>query len=143
MAEQEDNHRVSNKELRSARILIMDDDPDINQFLTAFLGREGCQCSSLTDPSKIEPWLALNECDMVILDISMPKADGLSLLSVIRAKHPNLPIVIFTGLGYDEEKMQTALRGGANGYVSKGLPPEEIFLALSRVWRQHHHGHSV
>ena len=71
-------------------------------------------------------WLESNPCDAVILDIGMPKIDGLSLISMIREKHAVLPIVMFTGLGYDEEAMQTARKAGANGYVSKGLGPSKI-----------------
>ena len=63
----------------------------------------------------------------------MPKIDGLSLISVIRERYHDLPIIIFTGLGYDEEMMQTARYAGANGYVSKGLGPSEIYSALMRV----------
>jgi DNA-binding NarL/FixJ family response regulator len=66
----------------------------------------------------------------------MPKVDGLTLISVIRAKYAELPIVMFTGLGYDEEAMQQARRAGANGYVSKGLGPSEIYSALMRVLQQ-------
>ena len=43
------------------------------------------------------------------------------------------PIVMFTGLGYDEDAMQAARKAGANGYVSKGLGPSEIYSALMRV----------
>ena len=48
-------------------------------------------------------------------------------------KHAELPIVMFTGLGYDEDAMQAARKAGANGYVSKGLGPSEIYSALMRV----------
>ena len=43
----------------------------------------------------------------------MPKIDGLSLIALVRAKHADLPIVMFTGLGYDEEAMQIARKAGA------------------------------
>jgi DNA-binding NarL/FixJ family response regulator len=84
----------------------------------------------------VEAWLELNTCDGIILDIGMPKVDGLTLITVIRAKYPDLPIVMFTGLGYDEEAMQTARKAGANGYVSKGLGPSEIYSAVMRVVQQ-------
>ena len=87
----------------------------------------------MTESSKVISWLDLNECDAIVLDIGMPKIDGLSLISIVRQKHPNLPIVMFTGLGYDEEMMQAARFAGANGYVSKGLGPGEIYSALMRV----------
>ena len=58
-------------------------------------------------------------------------------ISIIRGKFPDLPIVMFTGLGYDEEAMQVARKAGANGYVSKGLGPSEIYSAVMRVVQQH------
>jgi len=117
--------------------LVVDDNRLLNRFLTTYLRGKGHSASSLTDSSKVQSWLDLNACDAVILDINMPKIDGLSLISQIRASYPDLPIVMFTGLGYDEEAMQIARKAGANGYVSKGLGPTEIYAALMRVLTQH------
>ena len=117
--------------------LVVDDNRLLNRFLTTYLRGKGHVASSLTDSSKVESWLDLNQCDAVILDINMPKIDGLSLISKIRSKSAELPIVMFTGLGYDEEAMQTARKAGANGYVSKGLGPSEVYSALMRVLSQH------
>ncbi len=117
--------------------LVVDDNRLLNRFLTTYLRGKGHVASSLTDSSKVESWLELNQCDAVILDINMPKIDGLSLISKIRCKFAELPIVMFTGLGYDEEAMQTARKAGANGYVSKGLGPSEVYSALMRVLSQH------
>jgi DNA-binding response OmpR family regulator len=113
--------------------LVVDDNRLLNRFLTTYLRSKSHSAHALTDSTKVEAWLELNECDGLILDIGMPKIDGLSLVSLIRAKHANLPIVMFTGLGYDEEAMQAARKAGANGYVSKGLGPSEIYSALMRV----------
>ena len=113
--------------------LVVDDNRLLNRFLTTFLRSKGHAAASLTDSSKVESWLDLNPCDCVILDIGMPKLDGITLISIIRAKYAELPIVMFTGLGYDEETMQLARRAGANGYVSKGLGPSEIYSAVMRV----------
>ena len=116
--------------------LVVDDNRLLNRFLTTYLRSKGHGCSSLTDPSKVVSWLDLNPCDAIILDIGMPKIDGLSLISMIREKFTIMPIVMFTGLGYDEEAMQAARKAGANGYVSKGLGPSEIYSALMRVLNQ-------
>ncbi len=113
--------------------LVVDDNRLLNRFLVTYLRGKGHTASSLTDASKVEEWLDNNECDAAVLDIGMPKIDGLSLISVIRKTHAELPIIIFTGLGYDEEMMQAARFAGANGYVSKGLGPSEIYSALMRV----------
>lgn len=113
--------------------LIVDDNRLLNRFLVSYLRGKGHQASSLTDPSKAESWLEANQCDAIVLDIGMPKIDGLSLISIIRKSRPSIPIIIFTGMGYDEEMMQAARFAGANGYVSKGLGPGEIYSALMRV----------
>jgi two-component system OmpR family response regulator len=113
--------------------LVVDDNRLLNRFLTSYLRGKGHGASSLTDSSKVEAWLDLNPCDGLILDIGMPKIDGLTLITQVRAKHADLPIVMFTGLGYDEDAMQAARKAGANGYVSKGLGPSEIYSALMRV----------
>ena len=113
--------------------LVVDDNRLLNRFLTTYLRGKGHSAHSLTDSSKVEPWLELNPCDGLILDIGMPKIDGISLTGLIREKFATLPIVMFTGLGYDEDAMQAARKAGANGYVSKGLGPSEIYSALMRV----------
>ena len=117
--------------------LVVDDNRLLNRFLTTYLRGKGHAAASLTDGSKVEAWLQLNPCDAIILDIGMPKIDGLTLISMIRVTYPDLPIVMFTGLGYDEDAMQVARRAGANGYVSKGLGPSEIYSALMRVIAHH------
>lgn len=116
--------------------LVVDDNRLLSRFLTTYLRSKGHSCSSLTDPTKAVSWLDLNPCDAIILDIGMPKIDGLSLISMIRERFATVPIVMFTGLGYDEEAMQAARKAGANGYVSKGLGPSEIYSALMRVLTQ-------
>ncbi|MEQ1862268.1 MAG: response regulator [Chthoniobacteraceae bacterium] len=116
--------------------LIVDDNRLLNRFLTTFFRDKGHTTASLTDGLKVEAWLERNACDLIILDIGLPKVDGLTLISVIREKHPDLPIVMFTGLGYDEEAMQKARAAGANGYVGKSLGPSEIYNAVMRVLPQ-------
>ena len=120
--------------------LVVDDNRLLNKFLVTYLSSKGHQCSSLTDASETEAWLGAHPCDAAILDIGMPKIDGITLISLIRQRHPVLPIIIFTGLGYDEEMMQAARLAGANGYVSKGLGPNEIYSALMRVITQSQSG---
>ena len=123
--------------------LVVDDNRLLNRFLTTYLRGKGHQASSLTDSSKVESWLDLNSCDAIILDIGMPKVDGLTLVTQVREKYHDLPIVMFTGLGYDEEAMQKARKAGANGYVSKGLGPSEIYSAVMRVLQQQPQPHQA
>ncbi|HEY5036842.1 MAG TPA: response regulator [Chthoniobacterales bacterium] len=116
-----------------AEFLIIDDDPAIPRFLSTYLNQKGHTCAALTDGFQTAAWLEMQDCEVVVVDLNMPKVDGISLISYIREIRPNLPIIVFTGVGYEEEKMHGALRAGANGYVSKNLPVEQLYCVLSRV----------
>lgn len=116
-----------------AEFLIIDDDPAITTFLAAYLKQKGHTCAALTEGFQTASWLEMHDCEVVVVDLNMPKVDGISLITFIREVRPNLPIIVFTGAGYEEEKMHGALRAGANGYVSKNLPVEQLYCVLSRV----------
>lgn len=117
----------------NAEFLIIDDDPAVAKFLVTYLKQKGHSCESLTEGFRTASWLEHNQCDVVIVDLNMPKVDGISLITYIREMSSTLPIIVFTGVGYDEERMHAALRAGANGYVSKNLPIEQLYCVLSRV----------
>ncbi len=117
----------------SAEFLLIDDDPAITRFLVTYLKQKGHTCDSLTEGFRTAAWLEHNQCDVVVVDLNMPKVDGISLISYIREMSQTLPIIVFTGVGYDEDRMHAALRAGANGYVSKNLPIEQLYCVLSRV----------
>lgn len=117
----------------SFQFLIIDDDPCISRFLVTYLRQKGHSCASLTEGFDTAAWLAHNSCEVVVVDLKMPKIDGISLISFIREINASVPIIVFTGMGYDEEHMHAALRAGANGYVSKNLPVEQLYSVLSRV----------
>jgi len=116
-----------------SQFLIIDDDPGIAKFLVTYLRQRGHTCFALTDGFQTASWLSEHDCEVAIVDLKMPKVDGISLIAFMREMNPTLPIVVFTGVGYDEEQMQAALRAGANGYVSKNLPIEQLYCVLARV----------
>ncbi|MGI8890512.1 MAG: response regulator [Chthoniobacterales bacterium] len=116
-----------------ADFLVIDDDPSITRFLATYLQQKGHTCATLTEGFQTAVWLEMNDCEVVVVDLNMPKVDGISLISYIHDLQPNLPIIVFTGVGYEEEKMHAALRAGANGYVSKNLPIEQLYCVLARV----------
>lgn len=117
----------------SADFLIIDDNPGITQFLVDYLSDKGHTCGALTDGFQTAAWLEHNHCSVVIVDLNMPKVDGISLIGFIREINPHVPIIVFTGVGYNEDRMHEALRAGANGYVSKNLPTDQLYCVLSRV----------
>jgi DNA-binding response OmpR family regulator len=116
-----------------AEFLVIDDDLAITRFLASYLQQKGHTCAALTDGFQTASWFEVHDCEVVVVDLNMPKVDGISLISYIREIQPDLPIIVFTGVGYEDDKMHAALRAGANGYVSKNLPVEQLYCVLSRV----------
>ena len=74
------------------------------------------------------------EVDVIVLDIAMPDQSGVDTLAAIRARAPDLPVLILSG--YPEAHYATAmLRHGASGYLNKDCDPEEIVRAIRTVYR--------
>lgn len=122
--------------MNRAHILVVEDDALLRDCIKNYIRENGHLCSCASDGSEAIRWLDRNSCDAVLTDIRMPEVDGLTLSKMIREKHPSLPILISTGLGYDEELMQTALKAGASGYMSKSMGPKALLIKLLEIASQ-------
>ena len=123
---------LSNTHMKQ-RILVVDDEEPIRELLsTYFVGHEYEVTTAATAPETVN---SIQETipDLVILDIDLADADGLELLGTLKASHPKLPIIILTGMGFDEELLQEALQKGADGYVSKTLPLDQLLKEVMRT----------
>src|SRR3954454_20510662 len=81
----------------------------------------------------VPPLVERHSPDLVLLDIHMPRMDGLSALDVIRARHPDVKLVLISA-STDQEQIQAALREGANGYILKSINPSDIPGALRQAY---------
>ena len=75
------------------------------------------------------------ECDLVLLDLSMPGKDGLDTLKELRALKPHLPVLILSVYPEDQYAVRL-LRAGASGYLTKESAPEELVAAIRKVSRR-------
>jgi CheY-like chemotaxis protein len=115
------------------KFLIVDDNRQLTQCIAKYFREKGHRSASLGDSAKVLGWLAEHSCDAVILDIRMPKICGIELTKLVREKFPALPILMLTGVGYDDEYIRSATAAGANGYVSKVMGPSFILMNLLRI----------
>jgi DNA-binding NarL/FixJ family response regulator len=69
----------------------------------------------------------------VLLDLEMPDMDGVEALRQLRADQPELPVLVFTAFDTDE-RILTAVQAGAQGYLLKGVPRQELFNAIRIVY---------
>src|SRR5204863_6422 len=87
-------------------------------------------------PSRALARIEAEPLDLAILDIRMPKVDGLELLRCLRERLPTLPVVIMTAFGSIDTAVQ-AIAAGAVDYVSKPMNLEEIRATVLRVLQEH------
>ena len=116
------------------RVLIVDDDPLVRGALSMMLSSVPgiAVAGEVSDGSHVEKAVADHAPDVVLMDIRMPRLDGLAATERLRAR-PNAPeVVILTTFDADEHVLR-ALRAGAGGFLLKDSPPARIVEAVKRV----------
>ena len=117
--------------MTAPRILVVDDEADISTILTVILRRAGYEVSSAADGLEAIEAIHRQVPDLVLLDVMMPRADGLETLRRIREHGPSahVPVIMLTAKAALTDKMKGFERG-ADDYVAKPFEPAEI---LARV----------
>lgn len=118
------------------RILVADDDENVHRSLNAYFKREGYQLLSAFDGEEALMHVQKSRPDIVLLDIMMPKMDGLMLCREIR-KESNLPIIMLTAKGEEFDKL-LGLELGADDYITKPFSPREVLARIKAVLRRMH-----
>jgi DNA-binding response OmpR family regulator len=116
----------------SQRILVVDDEPQIRDLLSVYLVRQGFDVLTAASSQETLEVLAKQPIDMVVLDIGLADEDGLKLLEDIKKACRNVRVVMLTGMGFVEDLLQEAHQKGADGYVSKIVPLDELLVAIKR-----------
>ncbi len=117
-----------------ARILIVDDEPKICQFLEVLLRREGYRVSSVSNGADALLVIDKDASDLLITDLKMPGMDGFSLVSRLKAMRPDLPVIMITGYATVETAVK-ALRYGVDDYITKPFNIDELRKVISRALR--------
>ncbi len=118
-----------------ARILIVEDDPAILAGLTEKLRREGHDVIAAEDGEEARTRIADEPLDLVVLDLMLPKLDGLSVLRWLRKKTATLPVLILSAKGLEEEKVE-GLRAGADDYLAKPFGLKELMARVDALLRR-------
>ncbi|WP_367353922.1 response regulator [Agrobacterium pusense] len=115
-------------------ILIVEDDPDIIQILDAYLVREGYRTVRASDGETALTHFSMLRPDLVLLDIRLPKFDGIEVLNRIRRERET-PVIMVTSLAEDMDKL-TGLRLGADDYIVKPFNPHELIARVNAVLKR-------
>ena len=119
---------------KSTRVLTVDDSASMRALLNHALTSQGFDVSQAEDGEVALEWLALNEVDVVITDINMPRLDGFGLIERLRqgSRHRDRPILVLTTESSDEKKAR-ARQAGATGWIVKPFDAEKLCAAVRRV----------
>ena len=116
------------------KLVIFEDNEDLRISLGTLLGsgENYVVVGAYGDVLEAEQVIKTDQPDVVILDINMPKLDGISAIPVIKKVNPEISVVMYTQFE-DDEKLFKSLCAGADGYILKKTTPLKLFEAIAEV----------
>lgn len=117
-----------------ARVLLIDDDEDVQAVLGLYLQRDGHAVQAARTGQEALEAIAQGS-DVVLLDLTLPDLDGLELLRRLRANGDDVPVLVFTARGEEADRL-LGLGLGADDYVVKPVSPREICLRVAALVRR-------
>ncbi len=124
------------REDRPHRILVVDDEESIGNYLTSVFFRYGHHCEIAKDAEEALARIKQNKFDSAVIDVVMPLMDGLTLTREILKWNPEFPVMIMTGHA-EEYPAQLALSSGAREFIHKPFSVEEFILRYHKMMKDH------
>ena len=132
---------VTTTAVSKARILVIDDEASMGEFMQIMLGKEGYNVTAETSAHDALQNLKRsqrnpeNRYDLLITDLMMPEMSGLEILTEVKKIDPELEVIVMTAFGSIDTAVE-ALKKGANDYVTKPFKVEEIKISIKRAIEQ-------
>lgn len=118
-----------------ATVLVVEDDAAVRRGVVDALAFAGYRVLEAADGRAGLATATGGGVDIVLLDIMMPKLNGLQVLEVIRRESPGLPVIFLTARGMEEDRV-VGLRAGADDYIVKPFGPKEMLARVEAVLRR-------
>jgi two-component system OmpR family response regulator len=118
------------------RILLVEDDPQIGAAIASALDDAGMAADWVTDGSTALASIDAGSFELVLLDIGLPKKDGLSILRSLRQKHISIPVIMITARDGVQDRI-AGLDLGADDYLVKPFMIDELMARIRAVIRRH------
>lgn len=116
------------------RLLVVDDDSDIRGLLAEQLGRTGYAVSTAADGVEMRHALAREPIDLIVLDLNLPREDGLALCRELRTRSTT-PVIMLTARAEPIDRV-LGLEMGADDYLAKPFEPRELLARIRSVLRR-------
>jgi len=120
------------REVPQLSILVVDDDPDVCEYLHDFLASEGYSVTVLNDPTKTLDVMKEEEFHVVVLDLMMPKLSGIDVLGQIRETDDDIAIIILTGYP-SLETATSSIEHDVSAYLRKPFSLDEFRDVIARI----------
>jgi len=117
-----------------SRILVVDDEESIREFLEIMLKKEGYEVTLAEDGQKAKELLAKKTFDMIISDLQMPHVTGIELLKHVKDTSPEIVFMMITAFGTTETAVE-AMKMGAYDYITKPFKIDEVRLNIQNALR--------
>ncbi len=120
------------------KILLAEDTTDLNRALTAVLEHEKYSVDSVTDGQAASEHISIDAYDCIILDIMMPKKNGIEVLTELREKNILTPVLMLTAKSEIEDRV-AGLDAGADDYLTKPFAIKELLARVRAMTRRNTH----
>lgn len=118
-----------------AKLLIVDDEPDIYQMICRYAQREGHETVKASDGLEAVELCRTNDFDMIIMDVMMPDMDGFTACKEIR-KEKDIPVLMLSARGTEYDKL-FGFEVGIDDYVVKPFSPKELMARVNVIVNRH------
>lgn len=120
--------------MKPTHILLVEDDPVLNEQLTNLLSKNGYKVANSFDGEKGLAMAMSEQYQLMILDVMLPKLDGFALLNLLR-KNSQMPVIVLSAKGAEEERI-AGLSCGADDYLAKPFNSTELLLRIEALLRR-------
>ena len=118
--------------MNTMKILVVDDEDIVLESCQAVFELEGYEAILVPSADKALEAMKNNDFDLLLIDVKMPKKDGMYLMRKIKEKWPDIPIIVMSGY-YTTETIQEAIRMGAATFIAKPFEPDELVKIVRQV----------
>ena len=116
-------------------ILVVDDDPKIAELVSRILEADGYDCDCAGDAAEARKRISERDYALALIDVMLPGKSGLELAAELLRDHPDLAVVMVTGVD-DPKIAELAIDSGAYGYVVKPFAPNQLLVTVANAGRR-------
>lgn len=114
-------------------ILIVDDEAEIRDLLAQYLGSAGFRTTTAATPAEAFAAIERDAPDLVISDLQLEESDGLAMLEKIRVRLPRVPLILLTGVLFDQQVVANTLSQKVDCYIEKTAPLSRVLSEIKRL----------